>query len=122
MTSGFLQNLLAIELLIDADATGGLNYITTRAFTVIDAVLVPTAVAVAAVATLDHDAADFTDNMLCAAVGVVDRPATLTLHELDFVPPNRLGLTTSGGDVAAAARCVCTVYVAPPVDVVTPLT
>jgi hypothetical protein len=122
MSSGFLQELLAIELLIDADATGGLNYITTRAFTVIDAVLVPTAVAAAAVATLDHDAFALSAPMPCAAVGVVDRPVSLQLGALNFIPPNRLGLTTSGGGASAAARCVCTVYVAPPVDVVTPLT
>jgi len=118
MSSGSLQDLLAIELLIDADATGGLNYITTRAFTTTDAVLVPTAAVGAATARLSNVAVFLSDVLACAVIGLPARPTTWTLAARDFTASGRLRLTTS----AAAARCVCTVYVVPPVDVVIPLT
>ena len=121
MATGFQQGLLAIELnnsgAVGVDATGGLAYAPTRAFDVVDLLVIPTATVAAARVNLsngpDSPATRLTPrNLLCTTTGVIDRPTDFA--NTSFVPGNTLEINALAGATPELARFICNIFVVPP--------
>lgn len=77
MSSAQINDTLEIRVIIDADASGGFSFTTTRPLTIVDAIVVATAASGGGTLQVSSGGNNITDAIACAVIGTIDRAATI---------------------------------------------
>lgn len=107
MSSAQINDTLEIRVIIDADASGGFSFTTTRALTIVDVIVVATATVGGGTLQVGDGTVAITDAIACATTDAIDRAATIDSTYSTLGPGRTIEVTASSAAVRGEATIIC---------------